>query len=288
MSDSWKDRLRSASVTVDHTMADSDKDIVDKDTSFTLGLIEAFKDADVIKSLKMAIQPLISPTTESIKQVMQMNTRLQQQLAERDLTIGKLTQEIEDLKVRADDQEQQGRKGSIRVFGIPEETAGSVDDKILAVCNAHLELQPPLVLEEIEVAHRLGKPPVLPESDGNDGADGPPPNPPKPRAIIVKFASRRSKARVMHKDNLKKLKTNPVKHVNGSDAKVMICDDLTKRRAYLAYQARCLKRDGHITDTWTSDSKILIKDNYNRIRLVKTSHDLSKFQSAAQPSNEGD
>ena len=87
-------------------MADSDKDIVDKDTSFTLGLIEAFNDADVIKSLKMAIQPLISPMAESIKQVMQVNTRLQEQLAERDLTIGKLTQEIEDLKVRADDQEQ--------------------------------------------------------------------------------------------------------------------------------------------------------------------------------------
>ena len=234
-------------------MADSDKDIVEKDTSFTLGLIEAFKDADVIKSLNMAIQPFVSLMTESIRQAMQVNTRLQEQLAERYLTIGKLTQEIEDLKVRADDQDQQGRKGSIRLFGIPEGTAGSVDDKILAICNAHLELQPPLVLEEIEVAHRLGKPPVLPESDGNDGVVGPPPKPSKHRAIIVKFASRRSKARVMHKDNLNKLKTDPVKHVNGSDAKFMICDDLTKRRAYLAYQARCLKRDGHIADTWTSD-----------------------------------
>ena len=111
-------------------MTKSDKGIVDKDTYFTLGLIQVFKDADVIKRLQIANHPLVSPMAESIKQVMQANTRLQEQLVERDLTIDKLTQEIKDLKMRADDQEQQGRKVSIRVFGIPDETAGSVDDKI--------------------------------------------------------------------------------------------------------------------------------------------------------------
>ena len=232
----------------------------------------------VKKSLQMAIQPLITPMSDAINQLMQANTCLQHQLAERDQTIGKLTQEIEDLKIRADDTEQQGRKGSVRVFGVPEDTDGTVDEKILAICNNHLKLQPPLVLEDIEVSHRLGKPPVLPE-EGNDdegeGTDGPPADPPKPRAIIVKFASRRTKARVM--EERKKLKSDPVQLKNGTPAKVYICDDLTKRRANLAYQARCLKRNKLIADTWTSDSKILIKDNYNRIHLINNSHDLSKY-----------
>ena len=101
-------------------MAGENKDTAGKDTSFTLGLIEAFKDADVKKSLQVAIQPLITPMSDAINQLMQANTHLQ--LAERDQTIGKLTQEIEDLKIRADDTEQQGLKGSVRVFGVPEDT----------------------------------------------------------------------------------------------------------------------------------------------------------------------
>ena len=143
MSDSWKTRPRSSSVSVlDYTMAGENKDTADRDTSFTLGLIEAFKDADVKKSLQMAIQPLITPMSDAINQLMQANTRLQHQLAERDQSIGKLTQEIEDLKIRADDTEQQGRKGSVRVFGVPKDTDGTVDEKILAICNNHLKLHP--------------------------------------------------------------------------------------------------------------------------------------------------
>ena len=61
--------------------------------------------------------------------------------------------------IQLDDLEQQGRRGSMRVFGVPEDTPGSVDSKVLALCNSQMDVSPPLVMEDLEVVHRLGKPP---------------------------------------------------------------------------------------------------------------------------------
>ena len=98
----------------------------------------------------------------------------------------------------------------------------------------------------------------------------------KPRPIIVKLASRRTKTRLMK--SCKNLKENPVICNNGTNAKVYISDDLTKRRANIAFKARQLKRDKLISDTWTHDSNILVKDNYGRIKQVNTQQDISKFK----------
>ena len=46
---------------------------------------------------------------------------------------------------------------------------------------------------------------------------------------------------------------------------VYISDDLTRSRAKLAYQARQLRNNKRIQDTWVVDSNIMIKDNNNRI-----------------------
>ena len=89
------------------------------------------------------------------------------------------------------------------MFGVHEDTNGTVDDKILIICNSYLKLQPPQALEDIEIAHQLGKPPVLPEEgrcEEGEGTDGPLTEPPKLRAIMVKFIAER-----------KQLKSNPVK-----------------------------------------------------------------------------
>ena len=104
-----------------------------------------------------------------------------------------------------------------------------------------------------------------------------------PRSIIVKFASRRTKAQVMR--NKKNLKDNPFKAADGSCHSVYIADDLTKRRAQMAYQARQLKRAGLIQDTWTFDSKILVKDLRNRILPIMTENDLSKFRQSSATAN---
>ena len=82
----------------------------------------------------------------------------------------------------------------------------------------------------------------------------------------VKFASRRTKGRVM--GCKKKLKNNPCTRLDDTLSRVYVSDDLTKRRATLDFQARTLKRTGTVADAWTFDSKIYIKDNYNSIHPI--------------------
>ena len=225
------------------------------DDTYRLRLVEAFKDEQVIRQLQLALKPLFDPLQQSIQQLTDLNAHLRQEIAKRDQTISCLTQELEAQKIKFDDLEQHGRKGSIRIFGLPEETSGTVDEKVLELCNDHMKVRPKLVLEDIEVAHRLGKPPPQPEPSEEAAAtegDAASAAQVRPRPIIVKLASRRTKARLMK--TCKNLRDNPVQHANGANAKILISDDLTKRRTNLAWQARQLKLGRLINDTWTYDS----------------------------------
>ena len=49
-------------------------------------------------------------------------------------------------------------------------------------------------------------------------------------------------------------------------------------RAKLSFNARQLKRDKKIADTWVINSKVMVKDLRNRIKNVKCQDDLDKFR----------
>ena len=232
---------------------------------FKLSLTEALRDEPSIKVLQAALQPPFDPLYAAIQQLTDQNSRLKQQNAEKDTIINNLTEEVEALKTAADDQEHQGRKGSMRVFGLPEDTQGQVDEKILAMINNNLQL--PLKIDDIELAYCLGKPPatMLVRVSDPAGPDGVPPQMvtltpddngilPATRPVIVNFVSRRVKAQVMKAHT--KLKDNPCKDVAEKPLKVYLCDDLTKRRAHLAFLAWKLKQDNIIADTWVFDSRM--------------------------------
>ena len=235
------------------------------------------------------------PLEEAIKQANDINSALRKQIADRDTTIESLTQQVSDLTIRYDDLEQQGRKGSIRVFGLPEDDSGTLETKLLTLLNDNMELDPPINREEIEVAHRLGKPPHKPrqqQSDDHstarddaatdalvtDAASTPPATPPMPRQVIVKLMNRRIKSRIM--EGRSKLKNEPYQRQDGTTSAVYIADDLTKRRANLAFQARKMKNEKHIQDTWVTNCKVLVKDNYGRISQITVLEDLQKFTRA--------
>ena len=216
---------------------------------------------------------------------------LRAQLADRDATIERLKSHVSNLETKIDDLEQHGRRGSIRVLGLPEETAGTLDEKLRSLFNNNMELDPPLVVEDIEVTHRLGREPKTAQdpqqssqqsaTDGTDATATPSDDAnstqrSSTRPTIVKFASRRIKTRVMGARKL--LKDNPYQYPDGTTAKVFLVDDLTKHRANLAYQARNLKRAGAILDTWTFEGRVLVKDKHRRIKLISASDDLRKFQ----------
>ena len=123
---------------------------------FTLALMQAFQQDCVVKQLEMALCPILAPLEEALKQYNQINASLRQQIAERDVTIQQLTQKVNDLEVRYDDLEQQGRKGFIRVFGLPENDEGTLEEKLIKLCKVYLELDPPPLISpvDIEVTHR--------------------------------------------------------------------------------------------------------------------------------------
>ena len=72
-------------------------------------------------------------------------------------------------------------------LGLLESTPGTTDDKVLRWCTDHMKPQAPLTMEEISFCHRVSKPSEPPD----DGTPAP------PRKLLVKFATRRAKNRVM-------------------------------------------------------------------------------------------
>ena len=266
---------------------------------------EALDDDAIIKKT-----PLLKPLSDALTQANATIASLCKRIDEKDNAIANMEQQVRDLDIRVDDLEQQGRRGSMRVFGIPEDTPGSVDLKILTLCNKQMKVSSPITLEDLQVVHRLGKP--LPGRAGSSDvpdavtlvptpgstptdadlqsevpvsgdavqiaplSDQVSPSPTTSRPVLVKFASRRTKARVM--SCKKELKSNPCKRPDGTPSSVYMNDDLTERRAGFTYRARLLKRDGAIADTRTFDSRVVVKDNHNRIYLIMKEEDLRKYE----------
>ncbi|CAG2225237.1 unnamed protein product [Mytilus edulis] len=101
---------------------------------------------------------------------------------------------------------------------------------------------------EIDRSHRVGPPR---SNDSNQ----------KPREIIVRFVSYKSRQKLlkckktMHEFN-KSIGTN-----------YLMYEDLTRKRSELAYNARWLKNNNFIKETWTFDGKVFIKMPDDRIYL---------------------
>ena len=181
-----------------------------------------------------------------LKDMENVVSTMRTQLKARDDKIESLEREVTRLNGIIDDLEQHGRRGSVRVFGVPEEGDGSTDDKILTLFNGRMKLRPPLSVEDIEVSHRLGKVAVATAVSGGAAAEDAHTNvkttTPKPRTIIVKFASRRTKERVMKARKNLRLSSSSSSDDDGSTHAelpvVYVADDLTKGRAKMAYAAR--------------------------------------------------
>ena len=66
--------------------------------------------------------------------------------------------------------------------------------------------------------------------------------------------------------------------VNEYPLPIYFGDDLTKKRANLAFTARKSKTAGLIEGTWVSVCKILIKDHHQRFYEIKTPADLKNHE----------
>ena len=238
---------------------------------FKLNFVDALKDKDCVQALADIIKKSNESLLDEIKSLKSSVTYLKDQIEVKDSIILSLRQDNANFVERLDDMEQYSRRASMRIYGLDENSPKSTDEQVLDLVNSHLKLEPPLEEAEIEVSHRVGK------SDDLQS---------KPRATLVKFVSRRSKARVMGVRTL--LKDLPPQRVNAESAaedgpprlphKIFFSDDLTNRRANLAWQARQSKKEKLIEDTWVWDCKVLIKDIHGRIRAINNKAELRKFE----------
>ena len=243
---------------------------------FKINFLDALNDDSVAQKLQALLVGGTKSLQTSMDALTQSNKKLLDEVKSKDHTIKLLESRCSALEEKLDDLEQWGRRGSMRIQGLPEEGAGQIEDKIIALCNEDLGLQPPLEMADIEVAHRLPQPKKAshPSADATSQVDDPSRTQATgPRSVIVKFASRRVKSRVM--SVRKKLKD-----IDSNDYALPIYfqDDLTARRAKLAYDMRQLKKRKVIADTWVWDSKILCKDLRGRIHNITRQKDTKDFE----------
>ena len=141
---------------------------------------------------------------------------------------------IDNLSLGLDRQEQYSRRNCLLLHNIPETSNENTNDLVIKTVNE--ELLEAITINEIDRSHRLGK--------SQAG---------KIRPVIVKFARYHTRNKIFRKKKLLKGK------------QVSITESLTKRRMAELKEAR-EKHGFH--DMWTSDGKILYKDNFdNKIKV---------------------
>ena len=171
---------------------------------FIDSFLKSLESPDVIDRLKLVFDPtltsILSPITHKLQDTltnMQTSKDHLKTEGKKDEKIKCLEHQVIQLTTRYDDLEQYSRHDAVRIFGVPENTPGTTDDKVLALVNGRMQLDPPILLEDIPVSHRIGK--VLPKADQDPNPGNASPRPPRPQPIIVKFTSRKTKFRIMEK-----------------------------------------------------------------------------------------
>ena len=150
-----------------------------------------------------------------------------------------------------DDTEQYSRRANLRIQGIPDPGAGEDScAKVLDVINNAMNLQPPLSSNDIERSHRLGR-----QTD-----------PARPRTMIVRFRSERTRDSVYQSRSALKTRNQDVQPA----LRLFVNEDLTQRRSLMAYQKK-------LSDCWTHNGHIIVKDNNNTITRIYSPQDLDKY-----------
>ena len=233
------------------------------DETLALRLVELLGDDAVIMRLRTALYPQMladkmdrqsALMEQLIAQLTASNTRIQ------DLKRGQGRSGgsggsgrqggsgLKDLEDQADKTEQYTRRSNFLFSGLPETGVGEdTEEKILAIVNGKMGVQPPLSPHDIARSHRLGK-----RRDDKHC-----------RPVIVRFGSDRVRDRVF------RARTALEGHnAERRDAPIYINEDLTARRWRLAFDARQLKRERKVADCWTFNGKLMIKDLANKITEI--------------------
>ena len=164
--------------------------------------------------------------------------------------IRSLREENRQLKLQIDEVEQYSRRSLVRISGIPEEMSEDTTDKILeATSKAGIILS----RSDIETSHRIGKP-------GNR---------PVPRQIIARMTSVDRKFQLLKSS--KKFREHP------DTRGIAVNEDWTRYRDYICFICRKLVKNRQIKKVWTTNGKIQIRDNNDKVHIIKEERDAIPF-----------
>ena len=233
-------------------------DTDDDQDHLALRLIELLTDEQVLIKLKSILFP------KDLKDMLDtLNGHIQtlnKQLEAKEERIKCLEIKVEALELESDKVEQYSRRANIHICGIPETGDNeNTDEKALSVINNLIGMNPPVERHQLERSHRLGR--------KNDG-----PGRPRTRPIIVRFAKEKIRDDVYRART--RLKVHNQEH---KDRQIFVNEDLTSRRSKLAYETRQMKSSKKITDCWTYNGKVLVKDLSNRIKEITCPRDLQNI-----------
>ena len=156
-------------------------------------------------------------------------------------TIERNDAEIRDVEERCDDLEQYSRRNTIRIRGVAEALNENTDSVVKELATRKLSVE--ISDSDAVRSHRVGR-------RAEDRST--------PRDIIVRFTTHNTNTSVMR--SARKLK----------GTHVFINEDLTKTLATIAWEARTLKRERKISDTWTRDGVIFVKKGESGIQSFTT------------------
>jgi hypothetical protein len=242
-------------------------------------VVEAMKvvlmDKNVLKMIALAVAEQMKEENESLRKEV---ISLKEEVVHKGL-------EIRTLRDRIDELEQYSRRNCLRISNVPEKAGEDTDQLVCAVASAAgLSLS----VDCIDRSHRIGR--VTGSSSGaaSSGKKA-------PRQIIVKMVSYRQRDLLMKarknlsSADLKKTfpwldwSSVPVPTSSGSRSRpsprIYINEDLTQERAKIAAAARELKRAKRVSDTWTKDGVIFIKQSDNSpVTRLTTFPQLTSFE----------
>ncbi|KAI8487882.1 hypothetical protein Bbelb_343300 [Branchiostoma belcheri] len=221
----------------------------------------AFQQGEVLSAI---IPTITSAVKDAVTVAVQAElSKLNDQLNLQQKQLQDLTTQVADLQGayttlqgKFNDLEQYSRRNCVIVSGIPESPGErGTDEAVLQVTNK-INCDPPLSTHDIDRSHRLGK-------KREDG---------KPRPVIVKFCSYRSKAIVM------KAKSTADSRAILRKEGIFISENLTMQNRKLLYEARLLVKEKRINQAWTYDGKIFIKTIHDERRSIAKPSDLDAFR----------
>ena len=164
-----------------------------------------------------------------------------------------LSKRVAVLERQVEQSEQYSRRNNQRISGLVEgtEPPENTDDIIMKMAS---DIGSDIQLTDVDQSHRVGDPKKARV---------------RPREIILKFATYRSR-----QDFYRRRTSLKIKGYQG----VFINEDLTKCRSNLLFEARQLYKSAQLKGAWSADRNILVKDNSDKIQRVSDVSDLDKFR----------